>query len=775
MRFIQFLILFSPIFAFCQTTELVIKDYDTKSLLPNARILHNHKPYTNADNNAKIKLDIQLKQVEVTAIGYDTTEVILGGSSQIVYLYKKEKKIKEIVIKPVIDEFAHSLIKKMKENYEANHPNRLASYQFMVYSKFSADAKEDTLPNKYKNKKDSTEYIETLDFVKHSKLFIWEKATIFKHSPLGDKKLLQTSAMSGFKQPLYELLALSMDEVNVLPSIFRYNYDNQYFFRLEDSSMINGRKTYQVAFFPYRKFKSKRSRHGYVLIDATNYALIKYQGTTSEGFYELNNQLIQNKCFTKLAYYNSYNSMITASNLNTIAQFVLKVEDIETPKEFTSQEFKGNENEISSTLNDKKSIDLLTHLRGKDTLDKRELNTYNSLDSIIAKEGIDKKLKLLLALRRGYVKVSKVNLSILDLAQVNRYEGLRLQLGGMTNYYFHPKLSLNGYLAYGFKDEQFKGGLGASYLLNYHNNAKIALNYQNDIVPAGREIFDLAHPSERFNHLLNLWFFEKYYQTQNVNLSFQSDLNKYLEEKISVKYSDISTKFPYTFQNYTIQNLGILSTNLNLRFYPKSQYITTPEGKFSIKEKPTQILLNYGFHLPMNSNLSSYHTVTLEGNTTFHSKLGSTKITINTGMTVNDAPIMALYEGFGSSNRNNDLIKTFGLGSYRYFETMEPSTFYSDKYASLFIKHNFPGIKLSTKRYINLSLVYKSLIGELSNPNMHSIALQAPNKLYQEAGFEWDNIIKFLPIGVGFYYRFGAYNYGNFGNNIAGRLLIPLR
>lgn len=105
--------------------------------------------------------------------------------------------------------------------------------------------------------------------------------------------------MSGFKMPIYELLAISLDEVNFLPRIFRGDAYKEYYFRLEDSFQLNGRKTYEVAFFPFKKTKNKRSRHGYVHIDALTYGCMAYKGTTKQGFFELHNQLIENKVFSK--------------------------------------------------------------------------------------------------------------------------------------------------------------------------------------------------------------------------------------------------------------------------------------------------------------------------------------------------------------------------------------------------------------------------------------------------------------------------------------------
>lgn len=757
-----------------QNVELFIRDFDTKQAIPNAIISHRNKPIAKANVEGKALISLDYKIVKIQSLGYDTLEVVLGGKNQTVYLYKNTSKIKEVVVKPIVDAYANFWIEKMVANQKTNHPNTLNSYQFDVYSKFTADAEEDTVI-KLKDKADTSDYLELKDFVKHSKLFVWERLTNFKHhTDYGNKKTLLLSKMSGFKQPIYELLAMSMDDGFIVPGIFKYGSYKQYYFRVEDSMKIKGRKTYQIEFFPTKKLRNKRSRTGYVQIDSATAGLLRYQGTTKEGFTEIQNQIIAEKIFTQELFVNYTDVMFQMNNFKSTTLYKLRVENLQVPAQLSKADLKGYDNEISPTLNDASSQNLLIKLRKEDSLSSREANTYNSLDSIIKKENVETKLRLFLALSKGYIKVGECNFIISDLFQYNRYEGFRLTLSGETNYQFHKQWGLNGYLGYGFGDKVFKYKLGASYLLNYQNQSKLSIEYQNDVFPFGRFNSDLISKSERFNYYVNVWFFQNYYQSHNVKLGFQSDIHKYIEQKISLQYEVLDSKTPYSFQGQNFENVKMLNAGLDLRYYPKTEYIVTPEGKHLIKAKPTQIKLSYRYKYPLNYGFKPYHTLQGEFKTTQHIPLGSTTFAIPFGIGIGDVPITSLYEGWGSANRNTDLYKTFGLGSYRFFETMEPSSFYSNQYAALFVKHRLPYVKLGQKNGLDFSLIYKALYGQLRNANNHSIAITAPDKLYQEIGLEWDNIYRAIPVGLGFYYRVGAYNSGNFGNNFATRLIIAL-
>mgnify|MGYP000100190147 CR=1 FL=1 len=184
--------------------------------------------------------------------------------------------------------------------------------------------------------------------------------------------------------------------------------------------------------------------------------------------------------------------------------------------------------------------------------------------------------------------------------------------------------------------------------------------------------------------------------------------------------------------------------------------------------------MSYVFKQPIESTFSNYHRIKLEGTSSFKSTLGKTKFTVIGGTTIGETPLVSLFEGQGSSSRNMNLITTYGLGSYRYFETMLPITYYSDKHIGLFFRHSMPDIRINSKKKLYFSLVYKGLWGEISDETVQGVSFTVPRKVYQEIGLEWDNVIGVLPVGLGLYYRIGSYHQGNFGDNFAARIIVNL-
>jgi hypothetical protein len=752
---------------FGQNLTITVKEYSSKAPIKGAMLASNKQVLGYTNENGTLSFVNQHKPIKVIALGFDTTEIILGNMNQTVYLSKMELRLKEVKIKPVEDVFANAVIRSMIRNFPKIHPDQSPSYKYDIYSKIVIDANEDSL-KKQDNKGSDTE---VLKFIKLSKIFVWEKLTEAKHDiRYGEKKTVLTSNMAGFKQPIYELIAMSLDKVNYLPWIFRDDRYKEYIFRFEDSSIIKGRKTYEINFFPKKKFKSTRSRSGFVHVDSTLSAMIKYYGHTAEGYAEIEDTLINNYCFTKSIYFKATRGNFSFNGINPIVENTIRVKNFIAPIALKSIEFKGNETDISISLNDKHSFELLNRARGLDTMDSREANTYHTLDSIIRREQIDKKIKLFLALAKGAVKLGHYNISINDLLQYNGYEGFRMTLAAETNYEFNRKIYLNGYVGYGFGDKAFKFGGGARYLIHYYNQMQLIVQYQNDVTPIGRVKNELTNPIEKQNYLAHLMFFENYMGVEKILIGFQHDVHRHVTQKSFIEIEQINPLTNYTFQNISLHNLTSVNVGLKVHYYPGTHYVSTSEGKFPSTSKPTHLFFQYSFHYPTNKNISSFHTAELEAKSKIKSKIGMSSFVFYTGWCTNNTPLISLFEGLGGSPTNTNLYSSFGLGSYRHFVTMQPSTFYSNYYTSLFLTQIIPPIRLSEKTNIHAAFCYKAILGGLSNTTDHSIALIAPSKLYQEAGLEVNRI--FTQLGIGIFYRFGAYQQDGFQNNLAGRLLI---
>ncbi|MNE48168.1 hypothetical protein D3C80_1426150 [compost metagenome] len=97
---------------------------------------------------------------------------------------------------------------------------------------------------------------------------------------------------------------------------------------------------------------------------------------------------------------------------------------------------------------------------------------------------------------------------------------------------------------------------------------------------------------------------------------------------------------------------------------------------------------------------------------------------------------------------------------------MRPYEFLSDKYANLFLSHNFGGLLFNCGKFQPGVTWHNNFgWGNLSNKSAHQlIDFKIKNKVFTETGLQIDNIFKLnymnianLGLGFGAYYRYGEY------------------
>lgn len=728
----------------------------------------------------EVKLPKTTDNIEIMVHGYESETINTGLENKSIFLLPKtfDKKIREVIIKNKEDVFANLIVKNMNKLFDKNHINNLNSYQQIVYSKILLDEKKkdssikDTFKKIDSIKVEVKKEIDTAfdNYVKDNAFFVWERVFNHKHDiHEGEKVVLMSSRMSGLKQPIYEILA-EMYKVNKYPTVFNDNRVNQLTFSLEDSLLLNGRMTYYLSFYTKKKFRGKYSISGTFYVDASTFSLVKFTGGNKERYFEYNFNLFNEKFYTDKFYFSGVMNNIQAGNKTVALQFFVNTRDFKSPFTFDSKEFKGNEYEISKDLNSKNS-DKIIEMYRVDSLTAREANTFVTLDSIAKKENFENKLRLFLALRSGELKINKINLNVFDLVGYNGYEGLRINLSARTNYNFSSTWVFNGNLAYGIDDKAFKIGGGFSYLTNYEKNSKIGIQVSKDVNPTGRT----THFFEVNRLSINELFYKNYFDNFSIQGFYSTDLNRYIEGKFGIDYIAQKSLTLYQYNsNFSNANYQFISPSFTLSYAPKTKYINTPEGKFEIESKPTKFYLTLNSGIGMNTITPNYQKANLKVKTVLKSLLGTTNISANTGIILGSTPLFNTFEAMGVAPNTLNLISSFGVSSSDGFMTMASGRFYSDRQVSIFIRHSILNKRVLKSFHFNPNIAYSATIGEMSDRIKHSISLESPTKLYQETGLELRKII--LGLGIGTYYRFGAYNTGVFKDNIAFRLTfdVPL-
>lgn len=127
-------------------------------------------------------------------------------------------------------------------------------------------------------------------------------------------------------------------------------------------------------------------------------------------------------------------------------------------------------------------------------LDAVEQRTYRNVDSLNNVRSFNTLLSIGYLLSQSYYSLGKVELGPLEYAyQPNKLEGNRFRLGGRTTAEFSNKTYLEGYVAYGTRDQEFKFYTRVAQALNGRSIFDFPAHYleatvQHDVFDPGRNL-----------------------------------------------------------------------------------------------------------------------------------------------------------------------------------------------------------------------------------------------------------------------------------------------
>ena len=157
---------------------------------------------------------------------------------------------------------------------------------FIVTRKDSLSRAEDRkFKQKDKEKKDSLLAEEFINAAAASQMFLWEKAAEYKYSrKFGEKTNIIDNRMSGFKNPVYEALAINISNLDRIPRQLRPENRDLFNFYLSDTIQLEGRKTYVIKFkeITNKKKQNPRKFNGKIYVDASSFALKKFESTSKK-------------------------------------------------------------------------------------------------------------------------------------------------------------------------------------------------------------------------------------------------------------------------------------------------------------------------------------------------------------------------------------------------------------------------------------------------------------------------------------------------------------
>ena len=136
------------------------------------------------------------------------------------------------------------------------------------------------------------------------------------------------------------------------------------------------------------------------------------------------------------------------------------------------------------------------------------------------------------------------------------------------------------------------------------------------------------------------------------------------------------------------------------------------------------------------------------------------------GLASGDTPLTHLYHAYPNNIRKETILQRFSVAGLNSFETMFFNEFFSDKFATVQLKHYLKPFKISDRFKPYMVLISRFAIGDISNPERHqNVTFGSLKEGYTESGFEINKLL--FGFGLSFTYRYGAYYLPEFTDNIA--------
>jgi len=824
--------LFLPILIFSQSNfSGIIKDSKSKKALPFATIITNNGIGEITDTEGKFAINSRnnITELTVSYVGYKTQKIKIDNGDKfiIVLLEPFSESLTEVVLlakeNPALKIIRNTIQNKDKNNIQ----KALNSFKYAAYNKLIVTANPDSISGNLdsvfviKNgerifkKVDSTNYEFKKQIEKHH-LYITEKISEHKFQRGKNKKeTVLASRMAGFQQPIYEFLALNIENFSFYDEVYTLlgnNYINplaknalkNYNYQILDTIVHKEHSSYMIYYKP-KKVKETAGLEGVLYINFETYALEKgiaeLKGIVNVKATQIFNYLAEYKIWfpdeTQI-------SLRKGKNKENVALFggVVKFSESSPKNDSIVSTKQKDPSDISYLISKTKIFDVMVNEPIKllnsaaiieidenapnrdevfwnkyrtDSLTIRGEQAYHIIDSLSQKEGVEKKLNIGRKIFQGYFPTTYFDFDLSQLINFNNYEGFRFGFGGITNQNFSKTFKFEGYSTYGIKDHTIKYHLGAYIRLHKQNNTWIGAAYTDDLQEAGKLDFLFENTSFSIINPRNLNI-SQFYNYKTININLQHDIFPNLESKLKFEHGSYLPKFDYDFiANDVISDFKLSLATFALQWTPYSKYMNSPIGKLQVRKGypkiTAQVLKSFenifdGDFNFTQLNFKIEHTIEALGK-------NSTSFLVQGGYVDGGAPLTHLYNAVPNYSLKNPWRKRINFSGTNAFETMAFNEFISDKYISFQVRQNFKRFKITSNFRPGLSLISRFAIGDIDNPEQHiGVTFKKMNKGYIESGFVLNHLFK--GFGISSFYRHGAYQNPNFSDNLAVKLTYVL-
>ena len=732
--------------------------------------------------------------IEVTYVGYKDFILPLdsvlqraqGDVLDLSILLERGKYAAEVVVKRKIDR-GLLMWRRIVRRKPFNDRYRFDNFSYELYNKLEIDLK-----NIKKDKFGRLPFIKRFNFVFNNidttedgkpflPVYLTEAISdyYYQKSPLRRREVFQGTKTIGVNNESVSKFLGGMDQnvnfySNFIPvfdkqfvSPISDNGDAYYRYKVLDSQFVDGRRLIHLQFTPKRK--GENTFEGDCWIHDTTFAVQKMNLRLAK---EANINYVDN--LSLIQEYSLVNDSIWFLTRDKfVADLSLRGEDklsFIARKGTTYKNIVINDPSVVAELGKNKIMEetilspeaknspdsFWIHARHEE-LTKNEKAIYKTIDTLLSLPEFKRATEQIYVLTTGYKNIGNFEIGPwYNWVTWDTLEGVRTRFDLGTNKYFHKKLFLHAYAAYGFRDKEWKYQVNGMYLFNKNPRLSLSASYKKDL-DYGQTYYDQISQDNLFAIAI---------RKPNIPMKFimldekKLELFKEWQNGFSVglgashkTYDPLLNLPPKSlFLNGKNTDLSTFEMSIRLRYAFLEKFLESTFNRISLGSPYPIVEVKLTQGIPDIFN-SLYSYTKLSGSISHYKKIspfGNIYYNVFGGKTFGTLPYMMLDIAPGN--------EIYYYNKYA-FNLMYRYEYLQDKYAGINFEHNvgnglFRFIPLTRKLKFRQFWSAKALWGSLSDENKElNMPAGSPytfasldGNTYLELGTGVDNIFKVFRI-----------------------------
>lgn len=439
-------------------------------------------PVTGSTNNKPL-------QVQLQRGGANNVVVVKTKFNKGLYLWKKIMSRKKQYNRYNLPNFGYEAYNKLEVDFKNFNPNKakknflLKPFGFVFDNMDSTSEAAPFLPAYL------IESVSDYAYQKNPKKF-YENIRATNTKGLKNESINRLVGVMDQNVNVYSNYVNIMDKDFISP--FHDNGDNYYTFTVPDTQLLDGKKLFHFVFTPKRPGQNTFEGDAWVVEKTFQIqrislylgkdANINYIDRVSifQEFHPINDTVIflnRDKFFADFR-------ALGKNSLTLIGRKSTSYKNIQIDSDSIRDMFKGQKiEELVKVAPNVQHTDSAWSMMRHDTLSANEKAIYTTIDKLLAMPRFKRFQRNLRFLATGYRNVGNYEIGPwFNWVSGNQWEGMRFRFDLGTNKYFNKNIYLHGYLAYGTRDQKFKGLAEAIWVMR-RTPKRVALHvsYSNDI------------------------------------------------------------------------------------------------------------------------------------------------------------------------------------------------------------------------------------------------------------------------------------------------------